>query len=140
MPNRCYWCGNATIYINNLPTGGYICVDKACPLSIFNRKVIKYPSHNQAPASDESSRFREMCESMIETYEKKNHDYGDSFHKTFQEYGMVMPCIRLEDKVNRLKSLVDNNAEVTNESVEDTLLDIANYAIMTLMEKKQDES
>ena len=50
-----------------------------------------------------------------------------------------MPCIRLEDKLNRLKSLTVNNKaqQVNDESIEDTLLDLANYAIMAVMELKK---
>lgn len=62
--------------------------------------------------------------------------YGDSFGKSFIEYGMTMPCIRLEDKLQRVKNLVRNgSAAVNDESIDDTLLDLANYAIMTLIER-----
>lgn len=71
-------------------------------------------------------------------YERKNHDYGDSFGKSFVEYGMAMPCIRLEDKLNRLKALTKADAEVMDETIDDTLMDLANYAIMTLVERRAD--
>jgi hypothetical protein len=47
-----------------------------------------------------------------------------------------MSCIRLEDKLNRLKALTIKNQsqQVKDESVEDTLMDLANYAIMTVIE------
>lgn len=49
---------------------------------------------------------------------------------------MTMPCIRLEDKLQRVKNLVRNgSAAVNDESIDDTLLDLANYAIMTLIER-----
>lgn len=78
-----------------------------------------------------------ICAELTALYERKNHDYGDSFAKSFAEYGMAMPCIRLEDKLNRLKALTRNgNQQVSDESVDDTLMDLANYAIMTLVERK----
>ena len=78
-----------------------------------------------------------ICAELTALYERKNHDYGDSFGKSFEEYGMAMPCIRLEDKLNRLKALTRNgNQQVNDESVDDTLMDLANYAIMTLVERK----
>lgn len=80
---------------------------------------------------------RGICEALNALYERKNHDYGDSFAKSFEEYGMAMPCIRLEDKLNRLKALTKNTAKVSDESIEDTLMDLANYAIMTLVERKR---
>lgn len=76
----------------------------------------------------------DICESLNILYERKNADYGDSFSKSFKEYGMTMACIRLEDKLNRLKSLTKNKAQVEDESITDTLMDLANYAIMTIVE------
>lgn len=77
----------------------------------------------------------EVCKELNNIYESKNNDYGDSFGKSFEEYGMTMPCIRLEDKMNRLKSLTKGTKQkVDGESIEDTLLDLANYAVMTVVE------
>ena len=47
---------------------------------------------------------------------------------------MSMPAaaIRLSDKLNRFKSLIKSEAQVKDESIEDTLLDMAAYAIMTV--------
>lgn len=80
-----------------------------------------------------------ICSELNSLYERKNHDYGDSFGKSFAEYGMAMPCIRLEDKLNRLKALTRSaEQKVSDESIEDTLMDLANYAIMTLVERRKD--
>lgn len=80
-------------------------------------------------------RHMEICKKLNEIYIKKNHDYGDSFSESYGRYGNVMPIIRLEDKLNRFRNLVMNgNVEVKTESMEDTLLDLANYAIMTVIE------
>lgn len=78
----------------------------------------------------------EICTQLTDIYGRKNADYDDSFGKSFDEYGMAMPCIRLEDKLNRLKALTVHNQKqnVNDESIEDTLIDLANYAIMTLIE------
>ena len=80
----------------------------------------------------------DICRNLNDIYARKNSDYGDSFGKSFAEYGMSMPCIRLEDKLSRLKALTVHNKKqsVNDESIEDTLLDLANYAIMTVMEIK----
>lgn len=81
-----------------------------------------------------------ICDELTALYERKNHDYGDSFAKSFTEYGMAMPCIRLEDKLNRLKALTRSNEQkVSDESIDDTLMDLANYAIMTLVERRMAE-
>lgn len=78
---------------------------------------------------------REICEEINGLYARKNHDYGDSFHQTFTEEGMAMPRIRLGDKLARFKSLTKSGVqEVNDESIRDTLIDLANYAIMTVLE------
>jgi hypothetical protein len=81
-----------------------------------------------------------ICTNLTALYERKNHDYGDSFAKSFAEYGMAMPCIRLEEQLNRLKALTRNgNQQVNDESIDDTLMDLANYAIMTMVERRMRE-
>ncbi len=81
----------------------------------------------------------QICKSLNELYARKNADYGDSFGKSFTEYGLTMACIRLEDKLNRIKSLSKQAAQVSDESIVDTLMDLANYSIMTLVELSQNE-
>lgn len=81
-----------------------------------------------------------ICQELNEIYDKKNNDYGDSFHQTWVEEGFAMARIRLSDKLNRFKRLSKNDSEqkVKDESIEDTLLDLANYAIMTVLEMRLD--
>ena len=82
--------------------------------------------------------FVSICREMADLYAAKNWDYGDSFGKSFEEWGMPMPCIRLTDKLNRLCSLTKNFSQrVEDESIEDTLKDLANYSIMTLIELRR---
>ena len=77
----------------------------------------------------------ELCKYLNRLYAKKNHDYGDSFHQTFVEEGMAMARIRLGDKFNRFKTLSrGGDQKVNDESIRDTLIDLANYAIMTVLE------
>lgn len=76
-----------------------------------------------------------ICDEINALYERKNHDYGDSFHQTFEEEGMAMARIRLGDKFSRFKTLTrSDKQEVKDESIRDTLIDLANYAIMTVLE------
>ncbi|MCD7927344.1 MAG: DUF1599 domain-containing protein [Oscillospiraceae bacterium] len=82
-----------------------------------------------------------ICEELNRLYECKNHDYGDSFHQSFQEEGMAMARIRLGDKLSRFKALTRNGSQqVADESIRDTLIDLANYAIMTVMEMEDDRN
>lgn len=80
-------------------------------------------------------RHKIICEEINDLYDRKNHDYGDSFHQTFVEEGMAMARIRLGDKFNRFKTLSRGvDQKVNDESIRDTLIDLANYAIMTVVE------
>lgn len=83
--------------------------------------------------------FREMTTKMDDVYAAKNHDYGDSFSKLRQRYPISI-LIRLADKLNRLETLMlGADAKVKEESIDDTLLDLANYAVMELVERKMDK-
>ena len=82
--------------------------------------------------------FREITDYMYQIYEKKNADYGDRFSKTFDEFGLT--AIRINDKTERFKKLIKQDAQVQDESIKDTLLDLANYAVLTLMEMSKHET
>jgi hypothetical protein len=75
-----------------------------------------------------------ICKKLNEIYRQKNADYGDSFGEQFKEFGELSAAIRLEDKLKRFKQLIKNPAQVKDESVLDTVMDLANYAIMTVIE------
>lgn len=84
-----------------------------------------------------------ICEMLHEIYKKKNSDYGDSFEQTFDKLGIISAVTRISDKYNRLCSLAtktDNERQVKDESIKDTLLDMANYAIMTVIELEKDNT
>lgn len=84
--------------------------------------------------------FKDILNKMYEIYEKKNADYGDSFSKTFEEFGLTASAIRINDKNERFKQLIKKEAQVKDESIEDTLLDLANYTVLTLMEMSKHET
>ena len=76
-----------------------------------------------------------VCEQLNSIYEQKNMAYGNSFSDTFNDLGIISAVTRISDKFNRLKTLA-KNTEIPqgDESISDTLLDMANYCIMTYME------
>ena len=84
--------------------------------------------------------FREVTEWMNNVYERKNADYGDSFSKTFEKFGMMAVVVRLYDKVERISQISVNETQVKEETEKDTLLDIANYAVMALVELSKREN
>lgn len=78
--------------------------------------------------------FTGIVKGMIETFVKKNHDYGNSFERSCNEEGLAAARIRLGDKWLRFKKLSKGEeALVKDESIRDTLLDMANYCVMTVM-------
>ena len=77
--------------------------------------------------------FMDITTNMAKTYAAKNHDYGNSFEQSCDKFGIIASVVRLGDKMNRIESLTTKEAEVKEESIKDTLLDLANYAIMTVM-------
>lgn len=100
------------------------------------QRIIDNDLNEEVPesiTSESISKFKEITDSMAKTYEAKNHDYGNSFDQSLNEFGLVASVVRLGDKMNRIKSLIKKEAQVKNESIEDTLLDMANYAIMTVL-------
>jgi len=70
-------------------------------------------------------------------HNRKNADYGNSFDKTLDEFGLVASATRMSDKFNRFKSLIKNPTQVSDEKLEDTLIDLASYAIMTIKWMRQ---
>ena len=88
-----------------------------------------------------AERHLKICMELSDLYSRKNKDYGDSFHLSFLEEGMAMPRIRLSDKLNRFKQLTKSGEQqVKDESIRDTLIDLANYAIMTILELEEMEN
>lgn len=84
---------------------------------------------------DKVQRHKLICDEINALYAMKNHDYGDSFGQAFKEEGFAMSRIRLSDKLNRFKTLSRGGEQkVHDESIRDTLIDLANYAIMTVLE------
>lgn len=86
-------------------------------------------------ANNKLNTLKEIHKQEETLYAERNEKYGDSFSKTFQEYGPTVALIRLEDKLNRAKSLISNGLDGSDgESIIDTLKDISNYSNMTIIE------
>lgn len=79
---------------------------------------------------------QEILDYIHNLYITKNKDYGSSTHDTYTKYGFTSFLVRLEDKLNRARVISKQDAAVLDEKLEDTLLDLANYAILAVMELK----
>lgn len=77
-----------------------------------------------------------LCTKLTETYQSKNHDYNDAFHKRFLKRGMTYAVDKMQEKLDRIEALSHegNKNAVEDEPLTDSLMDLANYAIMTLIE------
>ena len=81
--------------------------------------------------------FESVLDKMKDLHAKKDKDYGSAFHKSFEEFGVTAGVVRLNDKMERVKSLVKNGkAEVKEEGLLDSLEDMACYAVMLYVELK----
>ena len=77
--------------------------------------------------------FKNITQEMLDIYSRKNVDYDDAFTKSLEEDGLLVAKIRLGDKYKRFSALIKQENLVKDESIEDTLLAMASYAIMTVM-------
>lgn len=80
-----------------------------------------------------------LCEEINTLYTQKNRAYGDSFGETYAKLGIISAVTRISDKYNRLVNLATHtDVDKGDESLRDTLVDLANYALMTVMELDND--
>lgn len=87
-----------------------------------------------SPIPKNVEQFGKVTSEMQRLYAEKNRRYGNAFSRRFKEYGMMSSVLRLDDKMERLKYLCQVPVDYGDESMRDTLVDLANYAIMTIME------
>lgn len=81
------------------------------------------------------SGFEDKAIELHDIYKRKNSDYGNSFENSLDIFGVIASVVRLQDKVSRYVSLTTggNSQQVLDEKVDDTLLDLINYCVMTVM-------
>lgn len=88
-----------------------------------------------------NNKFLEYTNYLANVLQQKNLAYGDSFSKSLDEDGLLVLKIRLGDKFNRISSLIKRDELKENdESLEDTLLDLAGYSILGLKYLKEHEN
>ena len=101
---------------------------------IFGKLATAAPAASTASTS-KIDRLRNLADTIISTYAAKNHDYGDSFGQSVNAYGLIAALTRISDKFHRLEGLVlGQKPRVNDEGLRDTLLDLATYAMMTVLE------
>lgn len=83
-------------------------------------------------------RHKEICKELNDLYKSKNQDYGDSFSIMFEKRGFNYVLPRLEEKIMRIETVAEKG-NLVDESIRDSLIDLANYAIMTVIEVEAKE-
>ena len=77
--------------------------------------------------------YKNIQNELLETFIKKNNDYGNDNLDTFGKIGIM---IRLQDKINRYINVSKNNIHlVEDESLDDTIKDLINYSYLFLIQK-----
>ena len=112
----------------------------------LNANTVNYVSTGEEPEglpviTLKEYSFDDILWRLMEIHVRKNHDYGNAAHESYKEFGLISYIIRLNDKMKRLKSLTKPEAEqqVADEKIEDTLMDLAAYAIMAIESLHSDE-
>lgn len=85
--------------------------------------------------------YKYIINNLEETYKAKNNDYGNSVADTYKKFGDLSFLVRITDKYNRLLTLCNPNNEqkVKDEKIDDTILDLANYCLLWLVEREYKE-
>ena len=94
-------------------------------------------------AHDRDDRIRALFEARcLPLLQAKGHDYSgdEDALANFRRHGLRGIVVRLGDKYERLNSLVwkSRDAKVAGEKVEDTLVDLINYALLALVVKEDE--
>ena len=82
----------------------------------------------------QADHIRKAGKELTELLVRKNHDYGDSFAKQYEKYGLMSALIRMDDKMRRLETLLGGTDAQVDESIKDSLLDLAGYALLASIE------
>ena len=106
----------------------------------MKQNVEKADSEVRVFNMDKIQRHQELLNIMHELYVAKNHDYGDSVHNTYLKYGLTSFLVRLEDKLNRARVISQKKQLVKDEKIKDTLLDLANYATLAVLELEGEQN
>ena len=119
----------------------------------YNKKINSYLTGNggdavsyiQATYPETTKMFQDMQFEQWELFCKKQKDYGPknisvgSNLETEDEVKLALTGLwfRMNDKMQRFQQIVMNNQEPENESLMDTFMDLANYALIAQLVKEK---
>jgi len=74
--------------------------------------------------------FSEVSDELLKMFLKKHRDYGKGNILSIKELGIAF---RMTEKTERLKNLLMTKSKPANESIEETMIDVAVYAVIGVM-------
>lgn len=120
-------------------------VFNATPYLVFKDFVTNSKNfyHPDVDIQERKSDFEKVLDEMADIHVKKDHDYGNSFDELYDDFGNLYAYMHLKEKMNRIKTLRKSRQQVKQESLRDSLLDLASYSVMWIVkldnEKKDGE-
>lgn len=106
---------------------------------VWNKDMLEPALTVKQTKMDRLDIYQYILNNLQETYKNKNNDYGNSVADTYEKFGDISFLVRITDKYNRLLTLCNSNAPeqmVKDEKIDDTILDLANYCLLWLVEKE----
>lgn len=105
---------------------------------VWNKDMLEPALTVKQTKIDRMDIYQYILNNLEETYKNKNNDYGNSVADTYKKFGDLSFLVRITDKYNRLLTLCNPNNEqkVKDEKMDDTILDLANYCLLWLVEKE----
>lgn len=94
---------------------------------------------NNINQEEDIKTYDKIAESMRDIYVRKNSDYGSSITDTYNKYGLVSFLVKMQDKINRVSTLIKKDSMVKDEKIEDSLMDLANYSMLAIIELRRDK-
>jgi hypothetical protein len=108
---------------------------------VWNKDMLEPALTINQAKMDRMDIYQYILNNLEETYKNKNNDYGNSVADTYKKFGDLSFLVRITDKYNRLLTLCNPNNEqkVKDEKIDDTILDLANYCLLWLVEREYKE-
>ena len=95
-----------------------------------------YPTTTESFKKYQHDGYKLFCEKQLD-YGPDNIKPGTHLETTEdRNWSLTGLSFRINDKVTRLVNLLKTKAKPNNESIEDTLMDLSNYAIIGLVVKE----
>lgn len=96
----------------------------------WSSEMLEHVKEGGIQLNIEMTKKEKFINDRVLLYLKKNKDYGNSADDTLELFGSVAYAVRLHDKLSRITQLSKAGAEVEDEKIEDTVLDLVNYLCM----------